>query len=53
MREQHNVTFEPNLGPAFPVCAGPGTQGSAYGAAYGAAAAVWQSKGIPYSLARS
>ena len=35
MREQHNVTFEPNLGPAFPVCAGPGTQGSAYGAAYG------------------
>jgi hypothetical protein len=35
MREQQNITFEPNLGPAFPVCAGPGTQGSAYGAAYG------------------
>ena len=36
MREQENVTFEPNVGPAaFPVCGGSGTPGSMYGAAYG------------------
>jgi hypothetical protein len=34
MREQQNVTFEPNLGPVFPVCGGSGTPGNMYGTAY-------------------
>jgi hypothetical protein len=34
MREQQNVTFEPNIGPVYPVCGGSGTPGSMYGAAY-------------------
>ena len=34
MREQQNVTFEPNIGPVFPVCGGSGTPGNMYGAAY-------------------
>jgi hypothetical protein len=34
MREQQNVTFEPNIGPVFPVCGGSGTPGNMYGTAY-------------------